>query len=249
MTPSSSEIQKVMSKAQSYLDAQHYRKAEQLVGKALERFGKSAALLSLKGILHQKQSKFLEATMEFRAALEADPHHTESALNLAVLLADTGQYISAEEEMGKLHQNLNTLPHGSSKLKPIDDRLYAALAEQHNLCAELYTRMDRPELAIEEYQKALTLQTPSSQRAETQLHLIRLLIKIQDFPRAKKELETLMEANPEDSEIYITFGMLHYKMGHLFLAKKMWQKAAQLDPKSSKARAFSKASETWSPEQ
>ena len=59
------------------------------------------------------------------------------------------------------------------------------------------------------------------------------------------ELEELIRVYPEFSEAYIALGMLYFKLNKRYLARKLWQKAAQTDPHSAKAKAFLNLSSDW----
>lgn len=231
------EIKKVLDKINTYLELSHFKKAESLLQKAVDKFGQCALLLNMQGVLFHRQSRFSDAIEEFQKALKYDPSFTEAALNLAVCFADTSQYNSAAKIFSDLmkHQTSNEL-YGRETL--LED-----LAQKHAECGKLYCSIDAFEEAREAFHKALEL---NPKLPDVRLELAKILMKSKQIEKARLELEEIIKVYPEYSEAYITLGMLYFKTNKRFLARKLWQKAAQTDPSSSKAKAFLNLSSDWS---
>ncbi len=130
------------------------------------------------GELHRRRDRLSEATVDYRAALVADPYHLGSRWQLGLCLRDLGESESAQRHL-KIHRLINSLSDNVvDRTRPELDRFQRTLEsilalEPENwraledLGAVLEARED-PDAARERYRAALQIH-PNASRAQQAL--------------------------------------------------------------------------------
>lgn len=158
------------------------------------------------GVTHHHMGQWARAEKAFREALKLNAQYTEAAMNLAVLLNDTGRY---DEARVLYREALARLSHEKNAIDPMAS---AKIANMHGSLAELYREANRPEEAIAEYQRALQLRPAF---ADIRHALAGVLMDTGDLPSALDALKQALEDRPQYLAARVRMGncflMMHQK--------------------------------------
>lgn len=165
------------------------------------------------GLLHRRRGDLEAAIADFRRALERDPGHSPSLLNLGQLLVRTG----ADEEGAALlerHRQISLLEDRLDHLER-SSRLTGATAANFAALADAQLRLGRNEQAIASYRRALEL---DPEHALAALGLASLLLESGQVEEATRwSVVALMKA-PDSLRT-------HYVLGMVRLAKGQYEEA------------------------
>ena len=139
------------------------------------------------GVSHHHVGQWARAERAFREALKLNAEYTEAAMNLAVLLNDTGRY---DEARALYRDALARLSHEKNAMDPL---VSAKIANMHADLALAYREANRPEEAIAEYQRALQLRPGF---ADIRHALAGVLMDTGDVPSAVEALKRAIEDRP-----------------------------------------------------
>lgn len=224
---------RVAQQAQGLLQAQRYQESEELLQTELAKQAGPAVLHNLLGVTYYLQSKFPQALAQFQRASQENPLFLESLLNLSIALCDVGYYAEAH----KVYAEVLKLP-ATWQLSAAEP-LQGQLAQQHLACAAAYRDLNQLPQALQEYQKALSLQPGLS---AAQLGLGKLYLQLDRLAEAQQVLEALIQSQPEESQAYLQLGLVHYRQGAKDRARQYWQKAGVCAGEDSIARAYARIS-------
>lgn len=238
MRASRTELNEIRKKVALYLSVNRFDAAEKLLRATIADHGPLANVHNLLGVTFHKQSRFLEAMIEFNRALAANPEFVEAALNLSATLCDLSRYEEARQVFAHLSEQVNP-----RKRQP--SLVLGRLANQHVANGQAYEESGMHGDAIQEYKKALSL---FERMPDVKLALAKLYVRTGQGDRARQEFEEVVKMTPESSDAHNWLGILYYKLGRRDLAKRHWEKAQQADPNDMTARAYIRLSRDWSPE-
>lgn len=216
------ELRHQMLLARELYQRHDYDRAEPLLEALVERPAGSAELCNLLGLIRHHRGRFAEAQALFAQALALNPGYTEAALNLAVVLNDTGHYTEAEE---RYQQAL-------SEARPVGPAPSAfalgKLANLHAATAEAYRAAGMYAEAVAEYRRALNL-CPAF--PDLRCELARTLSEHGDHEAAIDELQFLCAQHPGYVQGHVLLGTELFARGRREEARAAWERALAADPR------------------
>lgn len=185
-----------------------------------------ADLHNMMGVCHHHLNQWQRAQRAFGEALQLNPRYTEAALNLAVLLNDTGKY---DEARTIYRQALEVLSHDKSAMDPL---AAGKIANMHATLAEAYRDAHRPEEALAEYQRALAL---CPHFADIRHALAGLLLEQKDLEGAAAQLQRAINDQPRYVAPRIRLGATLLALGRVNEAQAVYEAALAIEPKHAEA--------------
>jgi tetratricopeptide (TPR) repeat protein len=170
--------------------------------------------LVMLGRLDKLLDNSVDAESAFKKVLAADADNEDAITGLAGIYSDRGDARAASDLLKKLTDK-NPSP-----------RALVVLANN-------YEQMRQYNLAAEAYKKALALD-PS--RPELKAALAQDQALSGNYADALKTFQELADANPTDAQPYLGMSQIYREQKDLGLARKMNEKAKELDPKNLEVR-------------
>ncbi|MBI4212176.1 MAG: tetratricopeptide repeat protein [Deltaproteobacteria bacterium] len=222
-------IRELITRGKQYFERKQYNLAEHYLKRVIERQPQYADVQNMLGVISHIEGKFHNALEFFRSALNINPRYTEALLNLAVLYNDLGQYKEAKELYTALKKQ-NVTKKG--EIEPV---LRGKLSNLHAEVGDIYRSIALHSLAIEEYQKALTL-NPHYHDIRTKLG--QALRENRELVASQKEFLTVLKARERYSPARVQLGVTLYSMGKPMDARKQWETVLGYDPQNDYAKMY-----------
>ncbi|MFY7928023.1 MAG: tetratricopeptide repeat protein [Oligoflexus sp.] len=222
------QLTEVQDKVLVYIRLQRFQAAEELLKTSLDEHGPLANLLNLMGLVHHRQSQFVQAIEYFEKARTANPRFVEASLNLAVTLSDLGFYDQSER---LFHEIQALLSEGQN----LPDLILGRLANLHNRTAHGYEQAGLLQEAATEYVKALNI---FPRMPDIRLRLAKLYLRMGSYHQSQEQLHVLLEENPGHAECLNLLGTLAYRMGDVDAAFRFWQKTQNNHPHDKTSRTY-----------
>lgn len=214
---------------QDLINRREYAQAEGLLLRKIQVNPADADAHYLYGVLNYFQGQIGKAIENLRASLRFDPHHTDAAICLSVLLNDIGRYDEAKKAFDQANQSV------SSRKTVNQTEVERKFAVKHLELADLYYRYRRYDEAITEYSKAALLD-PSD--AEIRIRRAKAFAKKGFVTRAIQDLQQLKTENEGFLPARIQLGLLHYSQGNLLDAELEWEGVLEMEPTQREALAY-----------
>jgi tetratricopeptide (TPR) repeat protein len=214
---------------QSKIQGKHFSDAEALIQQAMLMEPDNADFFYMRGLLRSYQGRLVDSIEDLKHALHLDPKHTDAAVCLSVILNDIGRY----DEAKKIFEQANQ----SVFLKQIGDdvQIDRRFSVKHFELGDLYFRYRRFDEAIEEYNRAILL---DSQSTDIRVKRAKAFAKKGFVTRAIQELQQLKNERPYDLTVRIQLGLLHYSQGNVLDAELEWESVLEMDPVHREAIAY-----------
>lgn len=214
---------------QDLLAKSDFTAADQQIRERLEKQPDDPDAFYLSGVSLYLQGHLGQAVEKLRRSLALDPRHTDSAICLSVLLNDIGKYEEAKKVFERA--NLSVAHRKTGEDMGVDKKF----AVKHLEIADLYFRYRRYDEAIDEYGRAALLD-PST--PDIRVRRAKAFAKKGFLTRAIQELQQLKNEHPNDVQVRIQLGLLHYSQGNILDAEIEWEAVAQSDPTNREALAY-----------
>lgn len=198
----------------NHVDESMARRAVDEYKRITEKDPKDVDSLIMLGRLDKLLDNSVDAESAYKKVLAVDADNEDAITGLAGVYSDRGDARAASELLQKLTD------------KSPSPRALVVLANN-------YEQMHQYGLAAEAYKKALTLD-PS--RPELKSALAQDQALSGNFADALKTYQELADANPTDAQPYLGMSQIYRDQKDLGLARKMNDKAKELDPKNLEVR-------------
>jgi tetratricopeptide (TPR) repeat protein len=207
--------EQLLSRANDYLAAQQYDKAEKEYRRVLSLAPDDRAALRQLGIIYLDQGQFTQAYSLLKKSSELEPDDPEIQLKLVLLFLSVGDYTQARETAFQVLEK-----------QPGNEQALLLLADA-----------SRTPDDIEDAHKLIRgLQEKGQDRASYHLALGALDLRQNDQPRAESELKTAVNLGPKSSEAYAVLGSIYWSRNDLKEADQAFKTAVELAPTRSPAR-------------
>lgn len=216
-------------RTQELINSKKYSEAESLIKTEETQNPNNPDIYYFRGVSSYFQGKFLPTIENLKKALELDPKHTDAAICLSVLYNDVGKYEEGKASFqlanqSVVHKNFNA-----------DADINRKFAIKHLEIADLYLRYRRYDEAIEEYTKAISL---DSTDLEIRIRRSKAFAKKGFVTRAMQELQQLKQEHPHYIPARIQLGLLHFSQGNLLDAELDWESVLSIQPGNKEAISY-----------
>ncbi|MEA1912256.1 MAG: tetratricopeptide repeat protein [candidate division WOR-3 bacterium] len=209
-----------------------YQEAYYNLQKALKEHPNYPDINNLMGVALSLSGRYKEAVKYFKKAIQLNPDYIEVHINYALALNQLGKVDKANEEF----ELTKTLEMGrESEIEKVEFSVRAKIANAHKEIAILYASIDRHDDSIEELEKALRF-APNFHDIRT--FLGEILMEKGDYEGAKKELKEVLKRNGNFIPAAVKLGLVYYKEGNKEMAREIWGKAKELDPKNKSLKMY-----------
>lgn len=190
-----------------YANKDEYRKALQVVDKALAAVPEEADLVSLRGELLFRMKRAEESLESFKLAVKLDPENAEYISNLSSMYHRLGELDQAQ---ALAEEALRKDPYSVSG---------------HINLGSIFRDKEQTEQAIMQFSKACRL---DSTNADAHSHLGYMMAIKGDLAEAAKEYQVAIDLDPKCGHYFYNMGLIQRKIGREETAKQFIKRAEEL---------------------
>jgi tetratricopeptide (TPR) repeat protein len=220
----------IFNTAEKFFTENKYAEAEPLLNQLVLKNIRRPEVFHMLGTIYYDQGKFNKAIRSFRRALELDARFTDSSIGLSIILNDLGRY----EEGQKVFDEARALL--TVKNPTSNAALNEKFASRHEDLGDMYLKHQRPQEALEQFQKALALTT--TRHASVGLSIATCFVQTKDFSRAIRELRSFTRDYPNDTALKLLLGKCYYDVGQIPEALEQWEAVLALEPNNQVATDY-----------
>jgi Tfp pilus assembly protein PilF len=200
--------------AESTFTARRYSEATEMFASYVSRRPKNPWGHYMLGLSAWKSGQLPRARESFERAVELDPSHVKSLVNLSRVLLDLKE------------------PREASERIQAALRIDSTSAEVHRLMGRVQTALGESENALASYRTALTL---DAHDVWSMNNMGLLLIELGRFEEALKPLARAVQLDSTVAVFRNNFGMALERTGHFVAAAESYRAAVSIDPGYAKA--------------
>lgn len=195
----------------------------------LEDFPRFADVRNKAGLCLAMLGRFEDALSHFDVALDENPSYAEAHLNRGIVLNELGRHEEAQQAFSR-----------AGEIDQKDSRTFPSevgnrIAVTHAQLGDLYLVANRPEEALEHYQRALEIRPRFS---DIRSKYAESLIEVGRYDEARAELESILEQRPGFTGARIRLGVVLLKLDDVDRAIHEWKRCMEEDPGDMRARAY-----------
>lgn len=173
---------------------------------------------------HQK-NLFKQARENYKKALELDPNHVESLVNISILRLDLGDYERGMLSFNRAHSQIQLQEESQWK---------AYISKQHLNSANAYYDRGYYHESLLEFLKAY-VDVEHMMPPSVQLRIIRCLWKLDKKSEAVNKLIALRKAHPTDCDTSLLLGYFYFQANKITAAIHEWERVLKIEPKNKRA--------------
>lgn len=216
------DIKSTVEQAKYFFQTQNFHRAEDLFKKVIAGKKEFADVYNYLGLISHEKGQYDEAIQYFEKALSKNPRYTEALLNLSILYNDMGEYNKAKKLVERSRKDSKKTPTA------IDPFIRSKLANKHAEVGDWYRGVGAFDQAIEEYRKALGLESKYTDIRTKMSVCLRELGKNRE---ALEELKKAIKDNVKFADAHVQLGVTYYTLGKKVDALKTWKAAKKRFPK------------------
>jgi tetratricopeptide (TPR) repeat protein len=176
------------------------------------------------GLIEHQRGNYRTAVERFGKAVELNPGYTEALLSLSITLNDMGRY---EEARAAYDRAVETLSRRGGP--PKENLFRGRIANLYKELAELYLALGRPDDAVSEFRRALSV---APEYPDLRVGLVGALREAGKTEEAMAEVDAFLASAPGVPGALIQKGILHYLAGEKPQARRAWEEALYRDPRN-----------------
>ncbi len=211
----------LLETARDHFREGNYRITESLLNQVLMADGRNPEVFQMLATIYYDQGKFNKAIKTFRRALEIDPGYTDASVGLSIILNDLGKYEEGRQVFVEAQKVLER------KNAEGDPYIQEKFATKHDELGELYFQNKRYHEALSQYETAIAL---STRKAELKMKIVECFIRLEEEPKALRELKMLVQEFPQFVPARLKLGLLYYNSSKVAEAVEQWETALLRDP-------------------
>ena len=220
-------FQSVEDKARELFESNLFSQAQEILSTLHARSLGTAQTYSLMGVCCHQKNQFKEALKCYQRALEMDPQHLESLLNLSLLHLDLGNYKKGNIHYRKAFQ---------TRLNKTHREWNRNISERHTQLGAAYFKKGLFHEALLEFLKAASKKNTSELSLE--ICIIKCLWKLDRKKEAVQKLQKLKRQNPLSIEVPLLLGQFYFQSRKIPQAISEWERVLRLDAGNKKALDF-----------
>jgi len=210
-----------------------YAIAEPLLNQPTLLNSKNPEVLQMLATIYYDQGKFNKAISTFKKALEIEPHYTDAAVGLSIILNDIGRY----DEARKVFEEARIQLDAQKQTQTSEFNISEKFAAKHAELADMYLQHRYFNESIEHYLKAISL---SAKKADFIMRLSECFVQSRQKDKAIKELRSLIQTDPKLSAPRLKLGLILYNAHHIAEAVDQWENVLRYDSKNQEALRYLK---------
>lgn len=228
-TPRLQRFKRRLSEGVNAWDRQDYEGALEVFRALVDDFPGFADVHNRVGLCLAMLDRPDEALAAFDEALGLNPSYAEAHLNRGIVLTETGRHGEAQEAFDE-----------ASRLDTRDGLAFPSsvgnqLAATHGRLGDLYRVAGRPDLALEQYRRALEIR---SRYIDLRAKLAEVLMTMERMEEAREELDWVLQENPHFTGARIRLGVVLQHLGDVKSAVREWMRCMEEDPEDLRPRAY-----------
>lgn len=189
-----------------------------------------ADVFNMLGLCYYNEGLHKDAINAFQKALKINPHYSEAALSLAVVLNETGELEKASQVYAKAKESENV-----EEDSYLDPYVKGKIANMHSELGSIYKDLTLYSEACLEYKKALALR-PDFVDIRTNLGIV--YREMDDHNKSIEALKSAIDCNPHFIQARTHLGLTYYIKGEKENAKNEWKKVLAMNPKDKLANMY-----------
>ena len=220
-----SPLQEIERQAEELVEKKLFSSAEELLTELHGQGLGSAGTYCLLAVVHCRQNQFKKALFSYKKALEKDPEHLESLINLSLLRLDIGDY-----ERGFLvyRKALNIVE------KKQNNQWQNYMAKQHLEGGEVYFKKGLLHEALLEFLKSAGHY--ASAPLDLELKITECLWNLNRKKEAFEKLLLIKKKNPLSLKPSLKLADYYFQMKDITSAVMEWERVLRFEPQNAKAR-------------
>jgi tetratricopeptide (TPR) repeat protein len=225
------ELKQLYDRGKELYEEGKYSEAEPLLKEVIRRNPKYADVLNKLGVIANLNGELRQAARYLEQALAINPNYTEASLNLAITYNAMGEFNEAAEVFSKAAQIAHPTPTA------LDPYVAGKIANEHYKLGNMYLDVNMYDEAIDEYQKAIKLQ---SHKGFADVHT-KLGVALRNkglFDEAVSQLMKAKEINALYGQAWVQLGITYYMTGKYDLALAEWEEALRRMPGLKEAKTY-----------
>lgn len=210
-------------------DERKYDTSLQYLEKVAAEKNQFADVYNMLGFIYYSNSRFEDAIVAFKKAIEINPAYTEASLNLSVVYNELGQFERSAEVYSLAREGRKDAE------TYLDPYVKGKLANMHSGLGAIYKDLGFYNEAADEFRKALKLR-PEFADIRTNLGVV--MRDMKNYDGALKELEDTVAQHPDYAPSRVQLGLTFYAMGQHEKAKTEWLKVLRANPEDKVAQMY-----------
>lgn len=227
--------QQLIEEARAAFIEGDYAIAEPLLNQPTLLNSKNPEVLQMLATIYYDQGKFNKAINTFKKALEIEPHYTDAAVGLSIILNDIGRYDDAKKIFEQAKAQLDSKKQTHTEIS--DTELHEKFAAKHAELADLYLQHQYFSKSAEQYTNAISL---SVKKTDLIIRLCECYVQSGQKDKAIKELKTLLQSDPKLTAPRLKLGLILYNSHHIAEAVDQWENILRYDSKNQEALRYLK---------
>lgn len=221
-----------LDRGREHYAAGEFDKAEQCLDPLARNGHPFADVYGMLGVIHHAKGRVKQARTMLEEATRLNPGYTEAAMNLAVVLNETGEYDAAKDVYRRMLATRKGQPPATGDLDPF---VKSKISNMHAAVGQAYAQSGLHVEAAREYERALEL-CPTFVDIRTRLGVA--YREAGNFEASQKEFERAKRDHPRLSSARLQLGMTHHAAGRHEDAEKEWKELLVLDPGNKFAKMY-----------
>lgn len=223
------DIRTLIEEGKFHYRNQNFRKAEEMLGKVIAQKKEFADVYNVLGLIAHEKGRYDDAIHHFEKALKINPNYTEALLNLSILYNDIGEIQKARTLVERSRKE-------SRKNKaPMDPFIRSKLANKHSEVGDWYYGVGAFKNAIQEYEKALSLE---DKYVDIRTKLAVCHRESGNIKQSIDELKKALKDSPRFVKAHIQLGVSYFSAGKKKDARKAWSEASRKFPQNKTLKMY-----------
>ncbi|MCB0377191.1 MAG: tetratricopeptide repeat protein [Bdellovibrionales bacterium] len=220
--------QELFEAAKEYFNEGHYKIVEPMIQQLMIIDDRNPEVHYMAGTLFFEKGKLKKAIHSFKRALEIDPTFADASIGLSIIYNDLGRYSEGKKVFEEAYARMKQKTSAGD-----DPYINEKIAQKHEELGDLYFLYKKYEDALENFNKASEL---SKNPVDYSLKAIDSLLQMKLHSRALREAEAAEKRSPNNVELLLKLGQIHYQLDNRDKADEYWERVLARDPDNMEAK-------------
>ncbi len=216
---------------EAFIDG-NYKEAEPLLMQPSLQNSNNPEVYQMLATIYYNRGQFNKAIKTFKKALEIDPHYSDAAVGLSIILNDLGRYDEAKKIFADAQSIIDR-----KKSPVVNNQIEEKFASKHIELGDLYLQYKRYDAALEQYQKAQSL---TKNKIDVAMLIVECFVQSGQKDKAIRELKVLLQMNNKLIQPRLKLGLVLYNSNMIAEAVDQWENVLRLEPRNEEAHRYLK---------